>query len=155
MTNTKTRLQHASYWEYTGNHPDGQDCPRYNSHGYPMDLIAWMKHHRHDYTSVVITCSKRTNFGQEVEVGASKEDWDNGYLDFAKFVGDQLWQSWGKLEVIRDENGYWLYATDEEVTVCEVFPATSVPELKMIKKGHGYFRFNGLYYYFNSRRLKE
>ena len=136
MTTTTARLQHASYWSYEGNHPDGQDCRRNNPYGIPMGVIAWIA----EDESVKTRYSNRSGFGCEVHVAATKEQWDRAWIDFAKDLGDRLCSDFGSLTVRKEQDGtHWLISRDDEIA-CEVFEIPDdEPLLDQVKRGYAIF----------------
>ena len=78
-----TKLLHARFWHYDGNHPSGHDCERYDPHGFGLKLISVMAYvGEQEYSvcgvsldDVVIRHHKGDNFGHQVHVAATAEQW--------------------------------------------------------------------------------
>jgi len=132
-TNTTARLQHASYWSYEGNHPNGQDCRRNNPYGIPMGVIAWISQDE----SVKTRYSNRSSFGCEVHVAATKEQWSQAWIEFAKHLGDCLRSDFGSLAVRKEQDGTnWLVSRHDEIA-CEIFKISDNETLlEQVKKGY-------------------
>jgi len=77
-------LLHARFWHYDGNHSGGHDCERYDPHGLGLDLIAAMAYiSESEYRvcrvvldGVVVRHHKGDDFGHQVHVAATQEQWD-------------------------------------------------------------------------------
>ena len=104
---TKTRNQKASYWQYTGNHPNGKDCPHNNPYGIPMGVIAWAANSNN-------ATYKRNTFGQTVTVSLPKYKWDQAYIEFAKHLGECLESDFGALTVRNDDGVLWAVSRHDE-----------------------------------------
>ena len=132
-TNTTARLQHASYWSYEGNHPNGQDCRRNNPYGIPMGVIAWISQDE----SVKTRYSNKSSFGCEVHVAATKEQWSQAWIEFAKHLGDCLRSDFGSLAVRKEQDGTnWLVSRHDEIA-CEIFKISDNETLlEQVKKGY-------------------
>jgi hypothetical protein len=130
-----TRNQKASYWRYTGNHPNGEDCSRVNPYGYPLDLVQWMAFYTPEGTKV--TGSKGDGFGNEVHVAAPKEAWESEWVKMAYSYGADI--QFDKIE--KDEDGLvWGITTmlyDEPDDQTELFfISEDQTELEMIQAGY-------------------
>lgn len=79
----------AKFWSYTGNHPNGQDCPRKDPHNFGLNLISAMAYWGDggDYQApltyadtllIKVTHHKGDTFGHEVTVSAPAEIWQRG-----------------------------------------------------------------------------
>jgi len=78
----------ARFWKYTGNHSQGFNCGRLDSHGLGLDLIAYLEYcsRSGDYQVPLdsldlervktIQHGAKSSFGHEVTVIAPKEIWD-------------------------------------------------------------------------------
>ena len=81
---SKPQLLHARYWNYDGNHPNGHDCERYDPHELGLSLIAGMAYVAEydkecngvSLDGVVVRHHKGDNFGHQVHVAATQEQWD-------------------------------------------------------------------------------
>ncbi|GAC1456875.1 MAG: hypothetical protein NVS2B14_00160 [Chamaesiphon sp.] len=71
-----TRKQHAQYWSYQGNHPNGQDCSRHNPYGYPLELIRRVAWEYQDTPEVSVKCLSKDSFGRTIDVAAPKHIWE-------------------------------------------------------------------------------
>ena len=77
-------LLHARFWKYDGNHPSGHNCERYDPHGLGLGLIAAMAYiaeHESQVSGVtldgvVVRHHRGDDFGHQVHVGATAEQWD-------------------------------------------------------------------------------
>ena len=76
----KSNLLHARFWKYTGESPEGQDHIRYDPHGFGLVLISAMAYHAENkiipLDGVVINHHKGDQFGHQVHVTATQEQWD-------------------------------------------------------------------------------
>jgi len=144
FTATKSaRLQHASYWSYEGNHPDGQDCRRNNPYGIPIGIIAWIAQDG----SFKTRYSNESSFGCEVHVAATKEQWSQAWIDFAKHLGNRLRSDFGSLTVRKEQDGtHWLISRHDEIA-CEVFEISdNEPLLDQVKQGYAIFDREFMFY---------
>jgi hypothetical protein len=79
-----SNLKHARFWHYDGNHHAGRNCERYDPHGYGLDAIAAMAYlgeteYQVNGTSldgVVVRHHKGDDFGHQIHVAATDEQWD-------------------------------------------------------------------------------
>lgn len=79
-----TKLLHARFWKYDGNHLLGHDCERYDPHELGLDLISAMAYiGEREYSvcgvsleDVVINHHKGDDFGHQVHVAATTEQWE-------------------------------------------------------------------------------
>lgn len=143
----KVRNQKASYWQYTGNHPNGQDCPRNNPYGIPMGVIAWV-------ASPENATYKKEAFGQTVTVSLPKDEWDKAYIGFAKHLGEVLKADWGMLTVLEGEDGtLWACNSHDEFAaeLQERNPDETL--LEAVKNGYAIVYIGGKEYLFESRSL--
>ena len=70
------KFKHASFWQYTGNHPNGHDCERYDPHKLGLKIISELFYHY--YTSgdiglpgiVNVSIGKGDNFGRTIKIQA-------------------------------------------------------------------------------------
>jgi hypothetical protein len=60
-----------SYWAYSGNHPEGRDCPRNNRWGIPMAVVKMGASH----PSAQIRLRDKNSFGATVYVTLPGETW--------------------------------------------------------------------------------
>ena len=126
------RNQKASYWRYTGNHPNGENCSRVNPYGYPQDLVEWMAFHQPEGTKV--TGSKSDGFGNEVHVSAPKEVWEAEWIKMATSYGyDRTFDTiekdglvWGVNKDLEDHYTE-LFFVSEDQTKLEMVQAGYVP----------------------------
>jgi len=143
----KVRNQKASYWQYTGNHASGKDCPRNNPYGIPMGVIAWV-------ASPENATYKKDAFGQTVTVSLTKNEWDKAYIDFAKYLGEVLEADYGSLSVQNDDGSLWAVSRHDELVVKlqERNPEETI--LEAIKKNdYAIVYINGKEYLFESASL--
>lgn len=79
----------AKFWQYTGNHSNGKNHERKDSHGFGLDLISAMAYWGDggdyqapltygDTTQIKVTHHKGDDFGHEVTVSAPAEVWEKG-----------------------------------------------------------------------------
>lgn len=129
--------QKASYWRYTGNHPNGNDCAWSNEHGYPTGLIQWVAYNEHDNPDVKIFRGRSDGFGHEVRVTAPQELWESEWVKMAYSDGADI--TFDKIE--QDENGLvWgittmLYGEPDDFTEL-FFISEGDTELEMVKNGY-------------------
>lgn len=75
------KLKHASFWQYTGNHPGGHDCERYDPHNIGLDNISKLFYYY--YTSgdiglpgiAKISVGKADSFGRTIKISADDLAW--------------------------------------------------------------------------------
>jgi hypothetical protein len=146
-TTAKVRAQKASYWQYTGNHQNGKDCPRNNPYGIPMGVIAWVASPEN------ATC-KRDAFGQTVTVSLPKDGWDKAYIGFAKHLGEVLKADFGILQLAIDNDGiYWAVNKFDELTVELQERNPDETLLEAVKCGYAIIYIGGKEYLFESKSL--
>ena len=145
-TVTKTRNQKASYWQYTGNHPNGNDCPRNNPYGIPMGVIAWIANSSN-------ATYKRDVFGKTVTVSLPKSEWNQAYIDFAKHLGECLESDFGSLAVRNDDGILW--AIDRYGEYAAELQERNPDEtlLEAVKNGYAIVYIGGKEYLFESDSL--
>jgi hypothetical protein len=143
---SKVRNQKASYWQYTGNHENGQDCSRNNPYGIPMGVIAWV-------ASPENATYKNDAFGQTVTVTLPKDEWNKAYIGFAKHLGEVLLADWSISSVQNDDGVLWAINSYEEyaVELQERNPDETL--LEAVKKGYAVIYINGKEYLFESASL--
>jgi len=136
-TNTKTRNQRATYWSYRGNHPAGHDCSRYNKHGYPMSLVAYLSYHRGE--GVKVSGFGGDQFGSTIQVDAPKETWLEAWVDLAEELG---WEIKSQFDEIREDSDGTIWAVikgfeEDEDRFIEVFyKSVDETRLEMIQRGY-------------------
>jgi len=136
----------ASYWQYTGNHPDGKDCARYNPYGIPLGVIDWV-------ASPENATYRKDAFGQTVTVSLPKDEWNKAYIAYAKHLGEVLEADFGTLTVQNDDGVLWAVSRHDELVaeLQERNPDESL--LEAVKNGYAILRLNGKEYLFESDSL--
>ena len=144
---SKVRNQKASYWQYTGNHMNGQDCSRNNPYGIPMGVIAWI-------ASPENATYKKDAFGQTVTVSLPKDEWDKAYIGFAKHLGEQLKADWGALTVqTHEDGGMWATTKHDEIAVELQERSSNEALLEAVKNGYAIVYIGAKEYLFESKSL--
>ena len=79
-----SNLKHARFWKYDGTHRSGHDCERYDPHDFGLKTISTLTY-LFDYgepsvegvslNGVVVKHHKGDNFGHQVHVAATPEQW--------------------------------------------------------------------------------
>jgi len=144
--------QKASFWQYTGNHPNGRDCSRSNPYGYPVDLVAYTAHYGGE--AVKVSRKKNDGFGNEVIVSAPQATWEANWVKLADEIGAEEMN--GRPAPQRSEDGGWWVrddGLDGDIWIeCHRRGEDENP-LEMAKKGYARFFVDGKEFWIESEMM--
>jgi len=120
--------QHACYMQLFF----GEDSPRPNSYGYPLDLVLHMAKHE-GKCDVTVIHHKAGRYGRLVEVVAPREAWLNGWVDLAEQLGASMMEEFDAIQA-RDDGSVWGIANGRAIVELYFCPENKT-RLEMIQSG--------------------